>query len=171
MAQRIQVLCDMHLDREEEVDGQPITFGMGQNPNKLTTYEVDLCEVCSKELVDMLTQFAELGRQVTGPKRTAAKAAPAPRQQALMPPLDSATPEAAKEVALMAGACPLCTYVTKAGAGPKSVAGSLRRHLLETHEQSLEAAVGLPTPFVCPECERAFSRAQGLALHQRRTHK
>jgi hypothetical protein len=84
---------------------------------------------------------------------------------------DPGSPEAAKEVALSSGACPLCTYVTNAGAGPKSVAGSLRRHLLETHEQSLEAAVGLPVPFVCPECERAFSRPQGLALHQRRTHK
>lgn len=168
MAQRIQTLCDEHLSRGEEVDGTPLAFGLGPGGTKLTTYEADLCEVCAKELQDTLARFMELGRKVAGPRKspTAARAA-APQTPALPAPelADLSKEEAAKQRAVTTGGCPLCDYIAQ-GSSPSS----LRRHIKEVHETTLEGAVGLPTPYQCSDCGQSFSRPQGLALHKTRIH-
>ena len=177
MAQRIQVLCDFHMEKDEEVEGSPLTFGLAQGGSKMSTYEVDLCEVCSKELVDLLAQVSTVGRQVPGPKRKSPAKASAPKSPAVASPtagpepahdVDLSAQEAAKVRALSTGRCPLCDYVA---AGAKSAHTSVRRHLKEVHGTTLDAALGLPTPYACTDCDMAFGKPQGLALHRKRMHK
>lgn len=46
----------------------------------------------------------------------------------------------------------------------------LASHVRHVHGISLAEVIGAPTPYLCPDCPRAFSHRQGLGAHRRSAH-
>jgi hypothetical protein len=71
MAQKITTICDRHLEiTGEEVEGQGWTFGASpEGVESPEIYTVDLCEECSKDLVDTVRMVRELGRPLNPRRR------------------------------------------------------------------------------------------------------
>jgi uncharacterized C2H2 Zn-finger protein len=113
MAQRIQVVCDVHQARDEDADGFTWSVSITPPGGRPVAYDVDLCEDDGKGLQDVLDFLAEVGRQV-GSTRTAK----APRKAQAVT-FQEVTSDGRP-------VCPQCGRVAKSQQG-------LRMHLTRTH--------------------------------------
>lgn len=152
MAQRIQTVCDVHLDRGEDVDAQTWEVLIRKLGTRTQAREVDLCSDCSTPLEAVAAFAAEHGRTVS---QSPAKA------RASVTPANSVTPRPGGNGQVT---CP----VEGCGAVLAS-SGNLARHTRNVHNLS---AVPRPADQVypCPDCDRTFTRAQGLGAHRYQAH-
>jgi hypothetical protein len=170
MAQRIVVDCDVHGARDETVEGTSYDLVVRRSGEAFMFLTVDLCESCAKPLADIWVELAEVGRAFD--ERDAAElgsAVGSPTKRKRTTSLGKAvtSPSAAHAAPTdeLASPCPGddCDYV-----GPNL--SSLRSHVRAVHDMTLAELQGEPTPFECPDCDRAFNRPQSLAVHRSRMH-
>jgi uncharacterized C2H2 Zn-finger protein len=146
MAKEIVAWCDVHLADDERVVAHTLGVAMrGDNKG------VDLCDTCTKQLVEPLAEIiAEYGQRFeTGP--------PAPKQEGKKARKGTPIP------------CPECTVVAYGASG-------LSSHLQNKHNM---LTADLTEPFMpgeenfalpCPDCNRRFERPQGLGAHRASAH-
>lgn len=146
MAQRIQTLCDQHLARDEEVDGLTYSLTLRMPGSREQSFDVDLCDVCAKSLVELREWLAEQGRKsgTTTPLTRANR------------PVLPATPDSTDPK------CPLCDFVTT----QVDVRAAVNKHMRSAHDSSLDEAAGVALPYVCDKCDRGFSTKAALGAHR-----
>lgn len=162
MAQRIQTVCDVHAERGEDVDAETWEVLARKAGTRTQVREVDLCEECSSALAAVAAFAAENGRTVPQ-SRAKALSAVAARQS--MPPSSTSSPSASGERPM--ASCPV------EGCGSVVQGNNLARHVRQLHGLTPEAAgLGAPADAVhqCPDCDRTFTRAQGLGAHRYQAH-
>lgn len=142
MAKTIVTWCDAHLTSTgEEVPAESMRFTLGLS----LPVEVDLCEVCRKELVDPLAEFlAEHGQPVKG--------------------------DAEHEGAVF---CPQCGKSYRQPASLRR--HLIQAHGGAPEPTKAEPvpdrrSVVIPDGYPCPECDRKFDRPQALGRHRTHAH-
>lgn len=155
MAQRIQTLCDQHLARDEEVDGMTYALSLRMPAGREQSYEVDLCDVCAKAIVELRDWLADAGRKSGQPAMVRSS-----RAKADAPGAASAAVVAAAG-ASNASKCPLCDFTTSQTKPRHAV----NKHMREQHDTSLDEVSGVPLPFKCDKCSAAFKTAPALGTH------
>jgi hypothetical protein len=145
----INTWCDNHLKRHEErVPGEEVIVALGElGIHKQLT--LALCEPCRKEfyepLRELLWQYGQRvgagDEPVTQPSK---RVRPAPEEWLDCP-------------------APGCNHRSP----NKNALGS---HVRSMHDTTLAELLGAPTPFKCPDCDRAFTAPQGLGVHRQRVH-
>jgi hypothetical protein len=147
MAQHIVTLCDVHLmDSGEQVAGRQWEMGWRSPDNpRWVWFLIDLCEEHATNLSvaphDAEQFLGKYGRTHEAPSTQTSER--------------STPPET----------CPRCGFRSRNRA-------ALRSHVNANHlDTTLDQLEGTATPFQCEHCPRAYTRAQGLALHTVRTHK
>lgn len=147
MAQRIVIECDACAARGETREGVTVDIrALGRE------VEVDLCDVDSKQLAELVDRLAELGRT---PREAGRRKATRATDQGERVP------------------CPRCgkTYANRA---------SLRGHVEKQHAERLADIADPAPPLVvddepvaCPECGKTFAgprKMQARGSHLSRTH-
>jgi hypothetical protein len=163
MAQRIQTVCDVHLERGEDVEASTWEVLARKAGTRTQSREVDLCDECAQVLATVAAFAAEHGRtqQMVGKTRPAVTPA-APR--AAVTPVAAATDKGGKPVA----SCPV------EGCGSVVQLSNLGRHVRQVHGLELgDVATAEAQPAAvheCPDCERAFTRPQALGAHRYQVH-
>lgn len=149
MAKEIVAWCDVHLAQDERVVAH--TLGVAfRTDNK----GVDLCDTCTKALVEPLAEvIEELGQRFeAGP--------PPPKPKAEKKPEKPGEPVT----------CPRCGIVAY---GTSGLSSHLQTHhgmrgVRDLTEPFMPGEENFPLP--CPDCNRRFSKPQGLAQHRRQAH-
>lgn len=144
MAQTILTLCDMHLDRGEEVPATSYDCAVRRQGDVFHFVTVDLCDACAKPLSDLWTELQEQGREFDD---ASAAVLTAGKRRKMDAPMD----------------CPVCgkTYSSK---------GSMRSHVANVHGKTLSEIEGKTGKEVtCDECGQTYAGNQGLSSHQRST--
>lgn len=136
-----RVLCDFcNADDIETSDARTESVTIGG-----AEYEIDVCEPHGKPLTELAETLAALGRKL--PKTATERARVKP----------SRLTEPGAHV------CPSCGKAM-------NHRSSLTSHARSVHKTTLAELEGLAVPFKCSRCERAFSTAQGAAVHDSRSH-
>lgn len=141
MAQTIVTLCDVHLDKGEDVPGaQTWAFSVGAPSSKPRGYELDLCPDCSGQFGALVVSMTEHARQTSGSSK------PLPVASGVDQPV----------------ACPECGHITATRQGMDS-------HLKRKH--GITATAGTEDHACpVPGCGRTFSTGQGVSMHITRSH-
>lgn len=157
MAQKIVTMCDAHLHTEEsEVPAHQWEVSLREpGAARSTTWSIDLCREDGKTLEDVAVMLGTWGRVIDGPRRL--RKPVVARESKPEPGTAHTAPESFP--------CPVdgCDKVSATETGRGS-------HLRDIHGTTYAEAAGLPVPFPCPQCDRAFTRAQSLGVHMARKH-
>jgi len=136
----VRTLCDVCQGEGQDTDGA-MTYRLGLNPPNETRWGWTEVDLCPDHAVGLTDLSVFLSKY----------------GRAFQPEDPKAS------VAAQARICPQCgkTYKTQ---------DSLGKHLKSQHSEA--PGSGSSGPFVCDVdgCGRSFPKAQGLSMHQRRTH-
>jgi Zinc finger, C2H2 type len=137
------VWCDHHEQaKEEQVPGASHSISVDR-----LEVEIDLCPECETPVTELATWLETYGR-IQGRKGTRLRGGESPDAEA----------------------CPLCSKLLASHDG---VMAHMRNRHGTTLNEYLAQQAGedlAELGHVCAECGRAFSTAQGRAVHQRRSH-
>lgn len=191
MAQRIVVDCDVHGARDESAEGTSYDVVVRKAGHSFVFVTVDLCNVCDKPLLDLLTELAEVGRvfddssaaelraAVSQPRKRAASASAARVLSPDTAPKSAPRPTTPRPTTSKMGAptkstsCPAtgCDYV-----GPTR--GALRKHAAAAHKRTLSeldanpnsGTAAVSSAFSCPTCGSRFATPQRVGAHRAKAH-
>jgi len=146
----LKTWCDPCLDNERHVEGTELApLLLPELPGRQAV-TLALCEVCRKEIYDPLVEaLREYGQHVD----------------------EHGNPSGPRGKYKKAGSDGEPLTCPAAGCGHQSPnRPALASHARGQHDATLGELEGLETPFECPECERRFTRKQGMAAHRARVH-
>lgn len=159
MAQRIVTDCDVHAARDETVPGQAVDVAVRTDGGSFRFVTIDLCEACSKPLVDLLVEFVEHGRDFDPVSKAAFAGTATGTGRKRGRPVGTQIKERTEK----SQDCPLCGNVYASMSG-------MRTHLRDIHGKSYADVMGDAAPFKCRICADGFTAAQGLSAHLRASH-
>lgn len=160
MAQVIRTLCDEHLARDEEVDGATFSLSLRLPGEREQTFDVDLCDVCVKPLLELREWLAEKGRKQSRPYKQRSAAGNGVDKPATSKPATATPADAAEDTV-----CPICGYE----AGGLEPVKYVTKHMRQQHGTSLAEYRGEPLPFVCEICDAGFTSKSALGAHKARS--
>lgn len=151
-----RVWCDNAANHEEDdqAPAQTFTVAFGNHKPK----ELDLCDVCSKQIVTPLLEMLEEHGQPVGASIPMAgkKRGPYKKKQA---PEDALFEGAEGQQSMT---CPTCQ-------GSYTSRDSLREHMRKRHHQKIDGSP-MGGDYECPDCDMTFAKPQGLGVHRRHMH-
>jgi len=161
---RTVIWCDgpNHLDDEQVEAVVTRRFAA----DTLKEHEIDLCEICDKEiaqpLLDLLTEHGQPVKGAKPIKGLPQVEAPTPRET---------RPRRAAEVKCPVEDCDWAGTLTAAGQHTPRAHGGVVLPILEgRHGRRLLDGSRVTLDYPCPECEAAYDTKGGLAGHKVRAH-
>lgn len=160
MAQRIVTDCDVHGTRDESVPAETFDLVVRRQGEGFRFLTVDLCETCAKPLTDLWVELADKGRSFDGSAAAGLHAAAGSAIRKRPNPLATPTRPRSDSAELK---CPACDRDFKNR-------GTLQKHCRQHHGKRLAELLGESLTHVCPDCGKAFAKAQGLGAHRAKSH-